>query len=184
LPDTALLVLDFQNNVVDRFGTPEVLEAAGRAIGAARAAGVPVIFVRVAFLPGFPEVATTNLMFGGMPQRAAGRPADPQGTEIHAAVAPRGDEPVITKVRVSAFAGSALDAVLRASGARRLVLAGLATSGVVLSTLRPAADLDFELTVLADACADGDREVHRVLVEKVFPQQATVMDVEQWVSSL
>ena len=100
MPNTALLVMDFQNNVVDRLGTPEVLEAAGRAVGAARAAGVPVVFVRVAFRPGFPEVATTNLMFGGMPQRASGLPADPRGTEVHAAVAPRGDEPVITKVRV------------------------------------------------------------------------------------
>ncbi|PVU82880.1 isochorismatase [Cellulomonas sp. WB94] len=184
MPDTALLVLDFQNNVVARYGTPEVLEAAGRAVGAARAAGVPVIFARVAFRPGFPEVATTNLMLGGMPQRAAGRPADPEGVEIHAAVAPVGDEPVLTKVRVSAFAGSALDAVLRASGVRRLVLAGLATSGVVLSTLRQAADLDFELTVLADACADIDPEVHRVLTEKVFPQQATVMDVDRWIGLL
>jgi nicotinamidase-related amidase len=54
----------------------------------------------------------------------------------------------------------------------------------VLSTVRQAADLDFALTVLADACADGDPEAHRVLTEKVFPQQAAVMDVEQWVSSL
>jgi nicotinamidase-related amidase len=66
----------------------------------------------------------------------------------------------------------------------RLVLTGIATSGVVLSTLREAADRDYELTVLADGCADADDEVHRVLIEKVFPRQALVMTVEEWATAL
>jgi nicotinamidase-related amidase len=51
---------------------------------------------------------------------------------------------------------------------------------VVLSTLRQAADLDYGLIVLADACLDADPEVHRVLTEKVFPRQAEVSTVAQW----
>ena len=90
----------------------------------------------------------------------------------------------MTKRRVSAFAGSDLDVLLRAGGIRSLVLAGIATSGVVLSTLRQAADLDFGLTVLADACADADAEVHRVLTEKVFPRQAEVTTVDAWAATL
>jgi nicotinamidase-related amidase len=182
--DTALIIMDFQNNVVDNLGTPEVLASAARAIEAARTAGVPVMFVRVAFRPGFPEIASSNLIFGGIRERLAGMSIDPRASEVHAAVAPREDEPVITKVRVSAFTGGDLEVLLRAAGARRLVLAGITTSGCVLSTLRQAADLDYELTVLADACADGDAEVHRILMEKVFPQQATVLDVEEWARSL
>ena len=54
----------------------------------------------------------------------------------------------------------------------------------MLSTLRTAADLDFELTVLHDACADGDPEVHGVLTEKVFPRQAAVLDVAAWSAGL
>jgi len=80
---------------------------------------------------------------------------------------------VVTKRRVSAFTGSDLEVVLRADGMDRLVLAGIATSGVVLSTLRQAADLDYRLTVLADGCLDADPEVHRVLTEKVFPGRPT-----------
>jgi nicotinamidase-related amidase len=64
------------------------------------------------------------------------------------------------------------------------VLTGIATSGVVLSTLRQAADLDYEITVLRDACADGDAEVHRVLLDKVFPRQATILDTDEWLSQL
>jgi len=64
------------------------------------------------------------------------------------------------------------------------VLTGIATSGVVLSTLRQAADLDYRLVVLAAACADADPEVHRVLTTKVFPRQAEVLTVEEWTGRL
>ncbi len=55
---------------------------------------------------------------------------------------------------------------------------------MVLSTLRQAADLDFGLTVLRDCCADADPEVHRVLMEKVFPRQAEVTSITGWTASL
>jgi len=54
----------------------------------------------------------------------------------------------------------------------------------VLSTLREAADKDFAIQVLADACADSDSEVHRVLTEKVFPRQADVLTVDAWMNDL
>jgi len=74
--------------------------------------------------------------------------------------------------------------VLRSLRARTLVLAGIATSGVVLSTLRQAADLDYRLVVLSDGCADADPQVHQVLTEKVFPRQAEVTTVAGWTASL
>jgi nicotinamidase-related amidase len=107
-----------------------------------------------------------------------------EDTTIDPALAPLPGEPIVTKRRVSAFAGSDLDVLLRAREARSLVLCGFATSGVVLSTVRAAADLDFELTVLRDACADADPEVHRVLLDKVFPRQAEVVDVAAWAAGL
>ena len=54
----------------------------------------------------------------------------------------------------------------------------------MLSTIRQPADLDYALTVLSDGCADGDDEVHRVLCEKVFPRQAQVQTVQQWIDEL
>jgi len=74
--------------------------------------------------------------------------------------------------------------VLRAGGTGHLVLAGIATSGVVLSTLRQAADLDYRLTVLADGCLDADPEVHEVLLQKVFPRQAEVTSIAGWTAGL
>ena len=99
-------------------------------------------------------------------------------------VAPRPDEAVVNKLRVSAFAGSDLEVMLHAQGVETLVLAGIATSGVVLSTLREAVDRDFGLIVLSDACLDADPEVQRVLVEKIFPRRRRVMTVAAWAGSL
>lgn len=86
------------------------------------------------------------------------------------------------KKRISAFAGSDLLEVLRARDVNHLVLAGIATGGVVLSTVRQAADLDFQLTVVSDLCLDLDEEVHRVLVEKVFPRHGDVVLSDDWTS--
>ncbi|AOX66877.1 MULTISPECIES: cysteine hydrolase family protein [unclassified Curtobacterium] len=179
---TALLVMDYQNSIVERLGTDEALAAATAAVSAARERGIPVVFVRVAFRPGAPEAARTNKMFGGMRERIGSQ--TPGSTDVHSAFGVGDDDLVVTKLRVSAFAGSDLEVLLRGLEVRDLVLAGIATSGVVLSTLRQAADLDFGLTVLSDACADGDAEVHRVLTEKVFPRQAEVVTVAEWTASL
>jgi nicotinamidase-related amidase len=105
-------------------------------------------------------------------------------TQVHPRLAPLAGEPIVTKRRVSAFAGSDLEVVLRSLDVDSLVLCGLATSGVVLSTTRQAADLDFKITILSDACADADPEVHRVLMEKVFPRQATVITTAEWIKQL
>ena len=181
-PSTALLVMDMQNGIVERFGDA-VLEPAARAIAAARDAHLPAIYVRVAFRAGYPEVSPRNRTFAAL-RDAATMAQDDEATAIHPALAPQAGDVVVVKRRVSAFAGSDLDVVLRAGGIDALVLCGIATSGVVLSTLRQAADLDYGLTVLRDACADRDDEVHRVLLEKVFPRQADVVDVAAWAASL
>jgi nicotinamidase-related amidase len=90
-------------------------------------------------------------------------------------------EVVVTKKRVSAFAGSDLALILRARDIDHLALGGIATSGVVVSTVREAADLDYRLTVLEDICLDADDdEVHRVLTQKVFPPQADVVRSTGW----
>lgn len=179
-----LLVMDFQHGVVESIADPPVLDAAVRAVKAARASGIPVMFVRVAFRPGYPEAAASNGTFAALAQRGDAMTQDHPATQVHDALQPRPDEPVVVKRRVSAFSGSDLDVLLRAAGADTLVLAGIATSGVVLSTLRQAADLDYRLTVLSDACADRDPEVHRVLMAKVFPRQAQVTGTDEWIRTL
>jgi len=181
---TVLLIMDYQQALVERLANEALISAASRAVGAAREKGIPVMFVRVAFRPGFPEVASSNSIFGGITQAGDAMYQDSPTTQIYEALEPRDSEPVVLKRRVSAFSGSDLDVLLRAAKAEHLVLAGIATGGVVLSTVRQASDLDFKLTVLEDACADPDPEVHRVLNEKIFPRMATITSTDDWIASL
>ena len=184
MTSTALLVMDVQQDIVDRFAGDEgYLPRLAAAVGAARGAGIRVIYVTVMFRAGYPEVSDRNKSFAAIAGTGRFADGDP-GSAIHPAVAPASGDVIVTKRRVSAFTGSDLEVVLRAGGIDGLVLAGIATSGVVLSTLRQAADLDYRLTVLADGCLDADPEVHRVLTEKVFPRQADVVSVADWTASL
>lgn len=177
---TALLVMDVQNGIVSRLGeNPGVLVPFQKAVKAARQNNIPVIFVRVGFSEGYPEVSPKNKAFSGL-AKVSGMTVADDATQIHESVQPHPNEPVVTKYRVSAFAGSNLEVILRAQQIETLILCGISTSGVVLSTLREAADKDFAIKVLSDACFDADQEVHRVLIEKVFPRQADVMKVEEW----
>ncbi len=177
---TALLVMDLQRPIVERFaaGAQTVLDNAARAIAAARSRGVRVIYVVVGFRAGFPEVSARNPLFSALPAGGA------FSSEIDPRVAPAADEVVITKHRVGAFHGTDLEMVLRAQSIETLVLCGISTSGVVLSTLRHAADADYRLIVLRDACMDMDAEVHACLMDKVFPRQATVVSTAEWVQAL
>lgn len=185
MANQALLVMDMQNGIVERYAdkVEPLLGTLGAALVAARAKAMTVIFVRVAFREGAPEASAKNKSFAAL----AGSPVMDEtsyATQIHERLAPLAGELLVTKRRVSAFAGSDLDVVLRTKGIDTLVLSGIATSGVVLSTLREAADLDFDLTVLSDGCADADPEVHRVLTEKVFVRQANVLTTQEWIKQL
>ncbi len=81
----------------------------------------------------------------------------------------------MTKHRVGAFLGTDLDMILKAHRVETLILSGIATSGVVLSTVRHAADADYSLVVASDCCSDRDEELHRVLMDKVLSKQAAVV---------
>ena len=180
---SALLLMDLQSAIVAGHADADFLPRIQRAIDAARRVAMPVIWVVVQFRPGYPEVSARNRLFAGVRQAGRLLEGDPQRA-IHPALRPQPQDVVVTKRRVGAFSGSDLDAVLRAGGIDALVLAGISTSGVVLSTVRLAADLDFDLTVLRDGCCDADAEAHRVLTERIFPRQAAVPAIDEWIASL
>lgn len=179
MTNSALLVMDYQDEITAHYDTAVLVPRVKGVIAAARKASIPVIFVVVGFRPGHPEVSPANKGFSALKQ--SGRLVNPK---VLAALEPLPEEPVTIKKRISAFAGSDLDVLLRGCGARHLILCGISTSGVVLSTVRAAGDMDFELTVIADCCADGDAEVHNLLLQKVFPRQARVIDAATIIGEL
>ncbi len=182
LPDlshAALLSMDFHNSIVSIYtaGDAGLMERAGSVMQAARDHGMRVIHVQVGFRPGLPEVSMRNVLFSAIKTNPEWqRLFAGDGGRLHAAVAPRGDEVVVTKHRGSAFTGTDLEMILRANEIDTLVLMGIATSGVVLATLLHAADADYRLAVVGDCCADRDPDVHAALMDKFFPRLAAVVD--------
>lgn len=174
---SALLVMDYQPGIIGLVPDSELLVSRMAAtIEKARAAGLRIGYVRVAFADeDYAAIPATNKGFS----RFAGQPgflhADLPETNVDPAVGPQDGDIVVRKKRVGAFSTTTLAQQLREHGVDTLFLAGISTSGVVLSTVRDAADQDFRLFVLSDCSADPDAEVHDVLMNKVFPRQADVI---------
>ena len=182
---TAVLIMHFQNEIVDIItsGQAELLDRAAAVLSGARQSGIPIIHAVVHFREGYPEVSPRNKIISWLAGEGRLREGT-KGIEIHPRVPPQSGEVIVTGRRVGAFSNSDLESVLKARDITSLVLMGITTAGVVLSTVRWAADADYDLVVLADCCADGDEEVHRVLTQKVFPRQATVVNAQDFLQAL
>ena len=181
MPRTALLAMDLQ---LTQFAStsPDYLPRAVHAVETARAAGVPVIHVALRLRPGHVDAHPRNKIFGSLP--AGIFTADDPGAAIHPDVAPLEGEIVVYKNRVSAFAGNNLQQILAAQEIDHLVLAGISTGGIVLSTALQAADLDYRVTVLSDACFDPSPVLHDALVNEVLARRGEVATVGEWSKTL
>jgi nicotinamidase-related amidase len=175
---TALLVMDYQAGILSRLGEAAgpLLSCAADAIAIVRGHGGQIGYVRVAFEDADYDAVPAHSRFA--PLLAAAGPemhSDSPATAVHGTVAPEPGDMTVRKTRVGAFSTTDLDQQLRDRGITTLILAGISTSGVVLSTVRDAADRDYQVLVLADGCADPQPGVHDFLTEKIFPRQAHVI---------
>jgi nicotinamidase-related amidase len=175
---TVLLLMDFQYAMVGAIGEKAATPVIANAVAAlewARANEIRVAHIRLGFeATEAAEIPDTNKNFA--PLRSAGmlRNGSPE-VEIFDLLKPADDEQVFRKTRIGAFSTTSLGPWLGEHNIDTLVLAGITTSGVMLSTVREASDRDLRAVVLRDATADLDPEVHEVLVERVFPATADVV---------
>jgi nicotinamidase-related amidase len=182
---TVLLVMDIQETMMNYLPDPKpLLVNIEKAISTARQAGMTVIYATLAFRDGHPEIAESNPLFSPVKASKMMLTASDPGTKIHSSIRPMSDDIIVRKRRVSAFSGSDLEMILRAHKTEHLVLSGFSTTGVVLSTLREAADKDYQVRVLSDACADPEPQVHDFLVKNVFPFSGEVLTTDEWVAAL
>jgi len=130
-----------------------------RVLNLARRAGMRVVHVKVGFRPNVPEASPRNLFLSAVKASPAHQQFF-QGDRgaTHSGVAPEPNDLIVTKSRVSAFAGTDLDLLLHANDIDTLVLLGIATCGVVLFTSVDAFDADYRLVIVKDCCADSDTD--------------------------
>lgn len=177
---TALLVMDYQQGIISMLGSSSetLLSRATEAIAAARRHGAHVGYVRVAFDEAdIGAIPDRNKGFSRLAASGGHFHSDAPATQIDERIAPEPKDIVVRKTRVGAFSTTNLEQQLRERGIDTLILAGISTSGVVLSTVRDAADRDYRLFVLSDASADPSPGVHEFLIENVLSKQADVIAV-------
>ena len=181
MKQAALIVIDLQNEYLPTGNLPlsgldAAVANAVAAIAHARATDVPVIHVRH-------ESASADA-----PIFAPGT----SNVDIQPAVTPRGGEPVVVKRHVNAFRGTDLKHRLDAAGIDELVLVGAMSHMCIEACARAAADMDYAVTVLHDACATLDLafggvtvpagQVHAAAMASLAFGYATVRPTSDWLA--
>ena len=180
---TALIVGDLQRGITAAYPfARQVLPPLTELLPRARAAGVLVVFVRIAFRVNRSDLPPGNALISSFFEAGDSFHEGAAGTEIDLPVLD--EDVVVLKRRASAFAGTDLDLVLRAHAVDAIAVAGVATSAMVAATCYDAADRGYRVTVLRDGCADADPGVHAFFMDKVFPSRAVeVVPCAGWPAS-
>ena len=186
IKSTALIIADFYKDMMGTIAHSierNVLSNTQELQKAARQSGMLICYSATVFRPGYIEISDRNKTFSQ--RKNSGQPAVSDPIEvIHPGVSPINGEVVVGKHRVNALYGTDLDMTLRANQIDTIILLGYATSGVVLSTTRFAADSDYSIIIVEDCCADTDPEVHNFLMEKIFPRQAHIVTSQDLMKAL
>lgn len=178
---TALVVMHYQTDILALFPSvaPTLLSNTRKLCDAARARDVSVYFAKIHFSPGYPEVSPLNRNGQGI--RHLGLFVDDQ---ISPELGRQATEPLIIAHRASVFFGTDLQVRLSAQGIDTLLMVGIASTGVVLSSVAYASDADFRLITVKDCCYDPDQIVHDHLFSTAFESRTTVLSLADALSWL
>jgi nicotinamidase-related amidase len=140
--------------------------------------------VGLSFRPGYPEVSSNNRYFEKL--KSLGRLIEgTKGAEFIDGMVPREDDIIIKKRRVDAFYNTDLQMIIESRNIRHIFLSGVATSDVILSTCRSAADRDLNVTVVRECCFDDSESLQNTLMNELFPNQGvTVASLDDILNSL
>lgn len=185
MEDSALVLLDYQEGIcrgpigqssglVDQVRARRVLENAATCLAAARAAGLTIAHVRVAFAAGYVNRINRSQRFARFEHNGLLAEGDAD-TDFCAEVRPEVGELVVNKGCVDPFIGTSLLQHLLGRGVRTVFLGGVATNMVVESAARHACDSGFDVAVLEDLCASHDETLHEFFVSRSLPAFSTVI---------
>lgn len=171
---TAVIAVHMQHDIVTADGAfggffaaqaaeRDVIGQAGQLLEAARRSGATVVYTRVAWQPGYPDLVANSPLLGMVAQ--FGALVEGSGkTEIVPQLTPQDGDIVLTHQRVGGFSASQLDVILRSRGIDTVLFAGVATNASVESTVRQASDLGYRTIVVADACSAADPGAHHAAI--------------------
>lgn len=176
---TALLVVDVQNDFTDPSGAVAKRGADMAALSAlpdkvavvvdlARAAGVMVVWIQNTVLEqalsSSPAWHASKIRNGWNPEYTM---QGSWGQEFSPPLKPRRGEPIVQKMRSSAFIRTPLEGILKGKGIECLIAVGCMTDACVESTVRNALHLDFYPVIVGDALAASNQTEHELALERL-----------------
>jgi nicotinamidase-related amidase len=193
---SALLIMHYQNGLVRSegifafSGTPaqvekhNCLEKTAAVLKASREAGVTVIYVNIAYRPGFPELKKpTYPLIESIQERGAFLRGS-WDADVPDELKPEPSDIIVINFDSSAFSHTDLDCILRAKDIKQLFLAGIATNWIVESTTRYGAELGYDITVLEDCCQGFTDELHEFAITQTLPFYAVIMKSPDFIADL
>lgn len=185
----ALFVLDVINELVHQDGSvgkdgyyeqahnKKIIANIQKVIDVCRANQTPIYYVIVGFSKDYKEWSSNTKLFKNVKckkQAILGTWA----TQIHASVAPRENDVIITKHRVDPFYNTSLELLLNTAGVDEIILTGVSSEFVVLSTTLSAHDRDKKVTVLQDCISSSDEYSHECAMH-IISKLAEISTSEQ-----
>ncbi len=193
---SSLLILHYQNGLVRHdgifafSGTPgqvekhNCLEKTADVLKASRGASILVVYVNIAYRPGFPELKKpTYPLIESIQERGAFLRGS-RDAEVPEELKPEEGDITVINFDSSAFSHTDLDCILRAKDIKQLFLAGIATNWIVESTTRYGAELGYDITVLEDCCQGFSDELHNFAIKETLPYYATIMKSQDFIAAL
>lgn len=173
IDQAALVVMHYQLDVFAiLFGEQHspLLDRCNALIRRWRTTGRPVLFPNFFLGENYEHASKANRLISSIVPTGRFRNALPmKGLAIEP------DDPYYTCPRASVFCGTTLDADLRARGISSLVMAGISTTGVVLSSITWASDADYDIHLVRDCCYDPDETAHEALFRTGFGGRVRVV---------
>ena len=171
---TAVIAVHMQKDIVNADGAfggffaaqaveRDVVGITGKLLDTARAVRATVVYTRVAWQPGYPDLVANSPLLG-MVAQAQCLVEGSDKAEIIPQLTPQDGDVVLTHKRVGGFSASQLDILLRSRGVDTVLFAGVATNASVESTARQASDLGYRTIIVADACSAADPGAHDAAV--------------------
>lgn len=157
------------------------VQATRSLLDAARAASVPVVFTTVSYTDD--DLERAAMFVAKAPALATLRPGSPW-VEVDARLARRPEEPLLVKLFASAFFGTGLDDLLRASARDTVVVTGASTSGCVRATAVDALQYGYRVLVPREAVADRAGDAHDASLRDIDAKYGDVISVGEAVAAV
>ncbi len=191
MSDSALLVLHFQNGVAHPDGVwgkhlfPQVekngsVGNAKRALDAARQRGMLVIYVNIAWRPGFPELPDNTC---GLLKEAKNNNeclVGSWGADVIDELKPEGNEIIVINFGSDSFEGTDLDLILRNRGVKNLYVVGQCIEHVVATTVKRAVNMGYSAAILKD-CTSGFTDQNYDAMVEIMPLYADLITASDFV---